>query len=129
MFDMIREVHALHEMHHLQSLSISEPRGLGFADEPVNASDYIMSGVSGNYEKSLENSAAATKEYTRGSTGNSNYRGVSSDVIDNAIGGIVDYTGVTTAGGLKVHTMYEDPREAPYKAGVAAAAAAAAGSS
>ena len=47
MFDMIREVHALHEMHHLQSLSISEPRGLGFADEPVNASDYIMSGVSG----------------------------------------------------------------------------------
>jgi len=49
---------------------------------------------SGNYEKSLENSAAATKEYTRGSTGNSNYRGVSSDVIDNAIGGIVDYTGL-----------------------------------
>ena len=47
MFDMIREVHALHEMHHMQSLSISEPRGLGFSDEPVNASDYIMSGVSG----------------------------------------------------------------------------------
>ena len=47
----------------------------------------------GNYEKSLENSPAATKEYTRGATGNNDYRGISGGIIDHAIGGIVDYTG------------------------------------
>ena len=106
---------------------MAEPRGAtGFADEPINASDYVMSGIAGmcalacvvafmagrhkvqtgiahaliprtsalgNYEKSLENSASATKEYTRGAAGNNNYRGISADIIDNAITGTVDYTG------------------------------------
>ncbi len=47
MFHDIRSLHELHQAVHLQSLSMAEPRGLGFADEPINASDYIMSGVSG----------------------------------------------------------------------------------
>lgn len=125
------DIRALQDLHHgaqhLQSLSMAEPRGAtGFADEPINASDYIMSGIAGvcalacivafmagrrtsadrhrprtntanvgvgNYEKSLENSASATKEYTRGAAGNNNYRGISADIIDNAITGTVDYTG------------------------------------
>eukprot|EP00802_Teleaulax_amphioxeia_P018962 Tamp_19174.p1 GENE.Tamp_19174~~Tamp_19174.p1 ORF type:complete len:241 (+),score=26.94 Tamp_19174:433-1155(+) len=130
MFADVKLLHDLHAVHHLQSLSMANPRGLGFEDEPINASDYIISGISGNYEKSLENSAAATKEYSRGTAGNSNYRGISADIISNAIGGVVDYTGVTLADGTKQHTMYEDPRIAPYQAAKAAAAAeAAAGAS
>jgi hypothetical protein len=49
MFDIIRDFHDLHAAQHMQSLSMAEPRGLGFADEPINASDYIMSGVSGEF--------------------------------------------------------------------------------
>lgn len=109
------DIRALQDLHHgaqhLQSLSMAEPRGAtGFADEPINASDYIMSGIAGNYEKSLENSASATKEYTRGAAGNNNYRGISADIIDNAITGTVDYTGVTLADGTKEYGMYADPR-------------------
>ena len=45
---MFGDIKLLHEMQqHLQSLSLATPRGIGFADEPINASDYIMSGVSG----------------------------------------------------------------------------------
>ena len=54
-----------------------------------------MAACAGNYEKSLELSPSATLEYTRGATGNRNYRGISGGIIDNAIGGIVDYTGTT----------------------------------
>lgn len=177
MFADVRLFHEMHAVHHLQSLSIKEPRGIGFETEPVNASDYIMSGVSGettqqpragsrrvacraclcecrrqakssgllqrgtglpdqrgaspagasptwlgkgrallpgprcpaasrsntaadgrcalagNYEKSLENSSAAVKEYTRGATGNSAYRGISADIISGAYADVVDYTG------------------------------------
>ena len=53
----------------------------------------LVAMLSGNYEKSLENSASATKEYTRGATGNNDYRGISGGIIDNAIGGVVDWTG------------------------------------
>ena len=46
------DIRALQDLHHgaqhLQSLSMAEPRGAtGFADEPINASDYIMSGIAG----------------------------------------------------------------------------------
>ena len=47
MFHDIRSLHDLHQAVHMQSLSMANPRGLGFEDEPINASDYIMSGVSG----------------------------------------------------------------------------------
>ena len=47
MFADVRLLHDLHAAHHLQSLSMAEPRGLGFEDEPINASDYIISGISG----------------------------------------------------------------------------------
>jgi hypothetical protein len=177
MFADVRLFHEMHAAHHFQSLSMKEPRGIGFETEPVNASDYIMSGVSGettqqprsgsrrvacrarlcecrrqakssdhlqrgtdvldqrgaspggslptwlgkdlalltgprgpaasrsntavdgrcalagNYEKSLENSSAAVKEYTRGATGNSAYRGISADIISGAYADVVDYTG------------------------------------
>ena len=49
--------------------------------------------LAGNYEKSLENSAAAVKEYTRGDTGNSYYRGISADIISGAYADVIDYTG------------------------------------
>lgn len=48
MFHDIRSFHDLHQAAaHMQSLSMAEPRGLGFEDEPINASDYIMSVASG----------------------------------------------------------------------------------
>ena len=85
MFEHFREFHDLHSsgFHHFTQLSLASPRGIGFADEAEKASDYIVSGISGNYEKSLENSGAAVKEYSRSS--NSNYRGISGDIISNAL--------------------------------------------
>ena len=47
MFADVKLLHDLHAVHHLQSLSMANPRGLGFEDEPINASDYIISGISG----------------------------------------------------------------------------------
>eukprot|EP00277_Geminigera_cryophila_P017027 CAMPEP_0179457804 /NCGR_PEP_ID=MMETSP0799-20121207/41495_1 /TAXON_ID=46947 /ORGANISM="Geminigera cryophila, Strain CCMP2564" /LENGTH=101 /DNA_ID=CAMNT_0021258703 /DNA_START=139 /DNA_END=444 /DNA_ORIENTATION=- len=87
---------------------MATPRGIGFADEAEKASDYIVSGIYGNYEKSLENSTAATKEYSRST--NSAYRGISSDIIDGALANGTDYTGKTLADGTKQYTMYEDAR-------------------
>jgi hypothetical protein len=58
MFHDIRSLHELHQAVHLQSLSMAEPRGLGFEDEPINASDYIMSGVSGGIPVSARSDCA-----------------------------------------------------------------------
>jgi len=39
----------------------------------------------------------------RGPTGNSNYRGISADIINNALLNSTDYTGVVNADGTKAH--------------------------
>ena len=70
----------------------------------------------------MENSPAATKEYSRST--NSAYRGISADIINNALLNSTDYTGVTLADGSKEHDMYEDVR---VTAAAEAAAAAASG--
>lgn len=123
MFEHIRDFTQLHNdaFHHFQQLSMASPRGIGFADEAEKASDFIVSGISGNYEKSLENSAAATKEYSRST--NSAYRGISADIIDNALLNSNDYTGKTLADGTKQYAMYEDVRVTQAAAAAAAAAA------
>jgi len=121
MFELIRDFD-MHMTQHFTQLSIATPRGIGFADEAEKASDYIVSGISGNYEKSLENSPAAVKEYSRST--NSHYRGIAADIIDSALLNGTDYTGKTLADGTKANGMYEDAR---VTAAAAAAEAAASG--
>eukprot|EP00960_Hanusia_phi_P042968 755797-Hanusia_phi.AAC.9 len=77
--------------------------------DPSVAAQDIISGVSGNYEKSMENSAAASKDMSRNT--NSDYRGIASDIIDTAYVNVVDLTGKVGADGTPVsHGMFEDPR-------------------
>lgn len=68
--------------------------------------------MTGNFESDLGNSPAGVKEYVRGAVGgNSDYRGISNDIITNAYTNVIDYTGMVNADGSPVeHGMYEDSR-------------------
>jgi hypothetical protein len=58
-------------------------------------SKYILGGVVGNYEKALENSAAARLS----TNGRASPRSVANLIVDSAYSGVRDCTGVTDADG------------------------------
>jgi hypothetical protein len=72
----------------------------------------------GNYEKSLENSASATKEYTRGATGNNDYRGISGGNPASCVSGVVvegRVVPVLVKGGERVHVLHRHHRQRHWR--------------
>ncbi len=106
---MFADFRAAHDLFaHVQQLSLAVPRGL----DPNTAANDIMSPVTGNFEASMGKSPASLKEFVQGAAGgNSDYRGISSDVVSSAYENVIDFTGKVNADGTPVsHGMYEDTR-------------------